>query len=287
MTNRLVSLAGKGLLKVSGPDAKKLLQGQLTCDVEEVKHNESRLGAHCTPEGRVVSLFHLFLLQNDYYLLMPRSMVPIELKALKKYASFYKVELSDASAHFSILGYAGSKLSEALLDTAISIPLNTKTPRYLIVGTHHDIESLRNNIENQITLITDEQWKCLNLSDGIPNIYPETSGKLLPHEIDLPKLNAINFNKGCYTGQEIIARMHYRGKLKNHLYLAQISSQSPLQLGADIYTLQNNAKRISGIVVDICHIEYNDYQALIVTDEANAKNNHLFFADDNVFFSIQ
>src|SRR3990167_3633748 len=108
MTNRLVSLAGKGLLKVSGPDAKKLLQGQLTCDVEEVKHNESRLGAHCTPEGRVVSLFHLFLLQNDYYLLMPRSMVPIELKALKKYASFYKVELSDASAHFSILGYAGS-----------------------------------------------------------------------------------------------------------------------------------------------------------------------------------
>src|SRR5579863_4135955 len=86
-----------GLLKVSGPDAKKFLQGQLTCNLEEVSDSQSRLGAHCNPQGRVLFLFRLFCFQNAYYLVMPREMPAIALRCLKKYAPFFKLELSEAT----------------------------------------------------------------------------------------------------------------------------------------------------------------------------------------------
>src|SRR3990167_1134226 len=99
------TLSTYGLLKVSGIDAKKLLQGQLTCHMDEITETEYRLAAHCNPQGRVISLFYVFMQQNAYYLLMPISMLDIALNALKKYAVFYKVELTNVSEHFTAIGY--------------------------------------------------------------------------------------------------------------------------------------------------------------------------------------
>ena len=163
-----------GLLKVAGPDAKKLLQGQLTCNLDDVSSTNSTLGAHCNPQGRVISLFRLFMHQNAYYLYMPKSLVATALAALKKYAVFYKVELTDAS---------------------------------------EEIKTLQTRLE-----------PYADIAKGIPAIYPATSGKFLPHDLNLPNLHAVSFDKGCYTGQEIIARMHYRGTPKNHLYYAEIAT---------------------------------------------------------------
>jgi len=199
-----------GLLKVSGNDAKKLLQGQLTCDVNDILPSQSRLGAHCNPQGRIISLFYLFNYQDDYYLQMPREMIAIALKALKKYAIFFKVELTDASDELSIIGSSCSHL-----------------PTFL--------------------------------ENGVAMIYPETSGVFLPHEINLPQLNGVSFNKGCYTGQEIIARMHYRGKLKNQLHVARCDEGIFIR-GNDIY----NEKRVAGKIVD-----YVGNTLLIVTHDAS------------------
>jgi folate-binding protein YgfZ len=141
---------------------------------------------------------------------MPREMIAIALKALKKYAIFFKVELTDASDELSILGILGSHL-----------------PTFL--------------------------------ENGVAMIYPETSGVFLPHEINLPQLNGVSFNKGCYTGQEIIARVHYRGKLKNQLHLATCEEKS-LVRGNDIF----DKKGIAGKIVD-----YVGNTLLIVTHDAS------------------
>ncbi|TAK77501.1 MAG: folate-binding protein [Gammaproteobacteria bacterium] len=224
-------LSEEGLLKVSGTDAKKLLQGQLTCDVEKASSTECLMGAHCNPQGRVIFLFYLFLLQDAYYLAMPHQMVAIALAALKKYAIFYKVALSDASDQLRVIG--------CINDTSRSRMLSETPP--------------------SPSLASFEEWKQLQINNKTPAIYPETSGKFLPHELNLHQLNAIDFEKGCYTGQEIIARMHYRGKLKNHLYLANITSPSPPTLGSDVPSL--------GMVVDVYQEAYNKYKALMVGEE--------------------
>src|SRR3990167_5001748 len=209
--------SANGFIQIIGIDAEKFLQGQLTCDVR-LANGASCLGAHCNPQGRIISLFILLKFNDAFYLILPRSMIDIALPALKKYAVFFKVQLSD-------------------------------------IADEKPVAALAN--------ITDEAaWHRTNINAGIPAIYPETSGKFLPHELNLDKLGALNFDKGCYTGQEIIARMHYRGKLKTHLYRARLDSATRPQPGTDIFSRQGQT--VCGTVVDSCQIEYNSYTSLIV-----------------------
>ena len=292
--HHLVDLSDYGLLKVSGLDAKKFLQGQLTCNVEEVTALEVRMGAHCNPQGRVISLFHLLQFQNAYYLLMPRLMVTITLTALKKYALFYKTELTDESDNLIIIGYSGPLFTPEMqsspnMANIASIPLTHHHSQHrLFMGELEPMKTLWKKLAEQTALSTLAAWKLLTVSAGIPIIYPETTGKFLPHDINLQTLGAISFDKGCYTGQEIIARMHYRGKLKNHLYHTTITHPSPLLPGTEIYSLQGMEKRTSAIVVYAAPETSNHYAALIVAEESNAKNNHLFLnRDTHAFFTIK
>lgn len=230
----LCELSNTGLVKVSGIDAKKFLQGQLTCNLETITAEISSMGAHCNPQGRVISLFHLFLFQQSYYLLMPARMIPIAIKALKKYAIFFKAEISDAS----------NEINQLL---------------------HHFPEKMP---------LSQQQ----NILEKIPALYPETSEKFLPHEINLIALNAVSFEKGCYTGQEIIARMHYRGKLKSQLYRAAVSTSTPPQPGQDIYSAQVAKLKPCGILVDAYHdVCNNKYLILFI---ANNVEEPLFLNQD-------
>lgn len=222
------------LLKVSGADALKLLQGQLTCDVETVTPEKSRMGALCNPQGRVISLFRVFKHEDAFYLFMQRSMVSITLAALKKYAVFYKTELTDVSDL---------------------------------------LKSMQPQIINE---------RYADIHQGLPAIYPETSGKFLPHDLNLHEHGAISFDKGCYTGQEIIARMHYKAKLKNHLYIATVDSTLPLLPGGEFYISDcDNNKRSIGMIADAEMLPSERYLVLLVTDEQNAKNENFTLAAEN------
>lgn len=284
MKQTICDLSDNGLLKVSGQDAKKLLQGQLTCHVDEITTMQHRLGAHCNQQGRVISLFRLFQLEGDYFLLLPRSMVFITLTALKKYAVFYKVDLQDVSDEYTILGCVNERVTDENI-AVLDIP--SQVTRSILVGKNAVMQPLRDRLTKYLPASISNTWKYLDIQDGIPNIYPESSGKFLPHDINLPALNGVSFDKGCFTGQEIIARMHYRGKLKNTMHLANLSHSLPPLLSADIYADIEGSARPVGSVIDYCSIEPNEYRSLILIDEANAKNNHLFQDPNNkIFFTI-
>lgn len=249
-----------GILRVSGDGAKKLLQGQLTCNVDEITPQHASLAAHCNPQGRIISLFYLFLYQDQYHMHMPRELIPIAQTALKKYAVFFKVELTDVSDELSQIGFCGN-LDEN--PTCIKLPDNN--PRYILINN-----TLANKDAKEISF---EQWKALDIAAGIPAIYPETSEKFLPHEINLQNLNAISFNKGCYTGQEIIARMHYRGKLKTHMYRAKIHSNHPPTRGSALFDALGKEY---GTIVDFALVGYNNYELLFVASEADINSTTLF-----------
>lgn len=272
--NTITNLAHLGQISVAGPDAKKFLQGQLTCHLDEITTTQSRLGAHCNPQGRIISFFRLFLFNDSFYLQMPRELIPIALKALQKYAVFFKVKLHDASDELVSQGYIGDSLKDVpqevdeqlTQDEYLCIKILGEVTRYLYISKTHKIPAF-----DSATSGKEEEWKRIDIASRIPTIYPETSERFLPHEIDLPKLNAVSFDKGCYTGQEIIARMQYRGKLKKHLYHASIKTALPLNRGDDIY-LDNKS---CGNIVDFAQIDYNNYELLVIAQESDVATGNI------------
>ncbi len=211
-----------GLLAITGSDSTRLLQGQLTCDVN-LAPGENCWGAHCTPQGRVISLFQLHYTETGFYLQMPATLVPIALAGLKKYAVFFKVTLADVSDHW---------------------PADFPRPAL--------------------------DWHAQLITQNIPSLLPETSEKFFTHELRLTALNMISFTKGCYTGQEIIARMHYRGKPKHLLYRAHCRTSTDLQRGQAIYTAQG---------ADATLVDYDASRLLIVAPIARIASQ--FFIDKN------
>lgn len=255
-TNKTSILKSHGLLKVTGDKAKDLLQGQLTCDLNEINSTTTRMGAHCNPQGRIISLFRVIFFQNHYYLLMPKSLIPNAINGLKKYAIFYKVQFEDVSDQFECIGYIGQQLNPVPQNPNELIPLDDgfifkiTAERYEIIRKFY---STQVNLPEKTSEISENDWKYLDLIAGFPTIYPETSEKFLPHEINLPALGGVSFNKGCYTGQEIIARMQYRGKLKTELLSTEMTSEIPPVIGDPI--------------VDFCQTGYNSYQVLMITSK--------------------
>ena len=272
ITNNLEYL---GLLRVSGEGAKKLLQGQISCNLDEISLTKSSLAVHCNPQGRIISLFRIFQLGTDYYLQMPRDLIPIAQAALNKYAPFFKVTLSDVSKAFSQIGYSGPALQNMPEDIAV-LNLNEELSRYEIIGESNSVNKFISTMQTPPEMMTTDDWKKLSISAGIPSVYAATSEKFLPHELNLHKLDAISFTKGCYTGQEIIARMQYRGKLKNHLYSAQTQSISPPSLGDEIY----NQIGACGTIVDFISIDNKNYNLLVIAPEAEVNSVPLFLNQD-------
>lgn len=278
---KLIDLSSQyGLMAVNGPGRKKLLQGQLTCDLDLVSPGSGCFGAHCSPQGRVISLFYLFDFNENYCLFMHKSMLPLALFTLKKYAPFYKVGLSIAETAMAI-GCIGTENSEIkALYQNHGCQICPYLSRFVVLGERQDMQRANELMTAQGMFVPFLEWKRCDMYEGLPTVCPETSGKFLPHELKLQNLGAISFDKGCYTGQEIIARMHYRAQLKNGLFHATVQRLSPPQLGASLFLLQDKTKRESGALVDTCPAGEQAHHLLIMTSEANIKNDHLFLEDD-------
>lgn len=251
-----ISLNHLGLLEIAGLDAVKLLQGQLTCQINDFTETRSGLGAHCNPQGKIISFFRLVYFQNAYYLQMPREMIPIEKKALEKYSVFYKVKLTDVSDHFFQYGYFEAVSGEWPEEPNQQLSY----PDHLIIREQglpaRWIMITKNKMSSDQNI---NAWRQCDITNHQPLIYPETSEQFFTHDLELTTLNAINFDKGCYTGQEIIARMHYRGKPKTRLYQAMLSSSISIKRGQELIDTQHRA-----IIADFYQDNNNQYQVLIV-----------------------
>jgi folate-binding protein YgfZ len=279
----LIDLSHLGLLSVSGEGAKTFLQGQLTCHLDEL-HDHSRLGAACNPQGRIISFFRIFFYQDTYYLQMPADIVTNTLTALQKYAVFFKVTLQDASKTLQCISYSGPDADKDLGQFFENLPMNTDDiiqsnnllilklpgifPHYEIIGSEKNLQPITQQLKTAQAISPMNRWKYNQIMAGIPSIYTTTQHTLLPHEINLQQINALSFNKGCYTGQEIIARMHYRGQLKKHMYRARVITQKEPPPGQEIFP--------AGVVVDSCSDGENTYQLLIIANQTDVQNNQLF-----------
>jgi folate-binding protein YgfZ len=235
-----------GLIEVSGTQNTDLLQGQITCDVTEAQKNQIRLGAHCNAKGRILSSFRLFYQTPHYYLLLPRPMISFVLEDFAKYSLFYDVKLHDVSDMWDMTGVQGEGLKQGLAQCIGQDEIQAEHI-YVYKGNmilmlpepeHRAILIKPASHTTDVSIIPIHKtapfnvWQYLDIQSGCASIYPATRELFTPHHMHYHEKGGISFNKGCYTGQEVIARMHYLGKLKNKLYRLKIPAQGQPEAGS-------------------------------------------------------
>jgi folate-binding protein YgfZ len=232
-------------LVVRGEDAHHFLQGQLSCDLHMLSGTQTLLGAHCDIKGKVQSLFRLQLWQNQILLTTERAMIAASLKYLSRFILRSKVSIELLNPMFKRIGLAGigamdlltrtfglSHLSagESLQQGEITvICLPGLIPRFELLGPAESLNALTAPWQDELEIGDSSLWHSCDILAKLPWITPATQGRFFAHEMGLYELGAISLNKGCYIGQEIIARVYYKSKPKHHLEF--------LDLDAEDYTL--------------------------------------------------
>lgn len=260
----LADLSHYALIEASGDDVSEFLQGQLTNDIKLVTAHMSQLSAYCNPKGRILANFRIFKRQEHYFLRLRGDIIEPTLKRMRMFVMRSKVELIDRSDELSRIGIAGNAATEALSGIFKSLPQNTdestteneitliklpgNVPRYEAHGTVEKIKELWEELQKDAVAIGENSWNLLTIRAGIPEIVSETVEAFVPQMVNLQAINSLSFTKGCYPGQEVVARMHYLGKLKRRLFIGSAKCDSLPAAGESIMTGDDNEQKAGQIV---------------------------------------
>ena len=207
------ALRDTAVLAFRGPEAAHFLQGQLSCDTGQLSATRLQLAGLHNPQGRVIALLRLLQREpGEILALLPKPLALPVCEQLRRYVLRAKVQILEASAEFQLLGIESS-LSEAASEALGGWPLVEETQSARAVALLPSAMALNPEHMSDNRLA----WERLELAAGIPHLGPATSGQFVAQMLNLDLLHAISFTKGCYTGQEVIARAHYRGRVKRRL----------------------------------------------------------------------
>lgn len=242
------------LLSIAGQDVAGFLQGQLTCNVLQVTQNSVAFTALCNTQGRVVASGWLAKMENEFLWVLPTAMVDIAQTALKKYARFSPVTLTPFAAKYQL------QLQQKTTDK-LTVRLTPLAPDAPIASW--DISQWH-------------AWQYQCLQQGITLIdTAEDSGRFTPHELGYPFIDGtIDFHKGCYLGQEIVARMYYRGHLKRHLHHVVLTNfPENLNLSDTVKKLLGEDSHIRLALPAASHIS-GEWEILVIADDGRIEMAH-------------
>ena len=222
-----VRLSDWGLIRASGEEARSFLHGQLTQDVLHLEPGIARLAGYCSAKGRLLASFVMWLDANgDVLLACSADVLPATLKRLSMFVLRAKCKLSDATAERPLHGLMGSAVPAgaawSVTDHAlVRLPAGAGLPRALWLG------------EPPAPLLDIELWRWLEVQSGVARVVGPTVEKFVPQMVNLELVGGVNFQKGCYPGQEVVARSQYRGTLKRRSFV--LTSDAPVQAGQEVF----------------------------------------------------
>ncbi|MGR9085793.1 MAG: CAF17-like 4Fe-4S cluster assembly/insertion protein YgfZ [Gammaproteobacteria bacterium] len=254
---RIYPVPHLSVLTVAGKDAADLLQGQMTCNVNDVSETQGSLGAFCNPKGRVIATFILVRTRDAYLLVLPCDLLQTVKTRLQKYVLRSDVRFTDSSDELCLIGVREGighpmPLFATRRQDVISVNLSLTKNRYLAIARPDQAVAFWEDKVNHQGFRTgsSKQWRFLDLMAGIPWINAATSEEFIPQMLNLDRLGGISFNKGCYTGQEIVARTHYLGKTKRALFLARCAGISAPEPNAAVIDRSGEPPLAAGNVVE-------------------------------------
>ncbi|HIG65716.1 MAG TPA: folate-binding protein [Methyloprofundus sp.] len=263
----LAPLTHLAVLTVSGKDAASFLQGQTTCDINALIDSKPGLGAYCNAKGRAITSFIIIKQQASFQLILTSDLLDIVSKKLRMYVLRSDVQLIDNSNDLCITAIANVEISPQ--DRLYPYPQLDNS--FLFIDSPEQSRLFWSKLKQQpITLLNSDAWLGLDIQAGIPWLFAQTSEEFVPQMLNLDKLNAISFEKGCYTGQEIVARTHYLGKNKRAMYPAHSVSTTDILPGCTVTDSEDN---IMGTVVLAAQQDNATQLLVVLKDQATETKN--------------
>ncbi len=276
--NTLCALSNTGILYVGGEDAQDFLQNQLSNDITHIDAHKAQLSSFSTAKGRMIAIFRVIQIDGGYLLIMPQSILTDVMQQLQKYVIRAQVVMADITDSFAMFAVSASpdllpdddRFPEQLnavyqSDSLISVHVhgNDGQQRYLMLSNDED-EAIKlvNSLAEKLSLSVADSWRLQEILSAVPTLYPQTMQAFVLQMSNLQFLDGVSFKKGCYPGQEVVARMQYLGKLKRSMFLAQIDSDQCPMPGDELKSRNSESKDGAGKVVDA--IAINDSSCLML-----------------------
>lgn len=288
-------LGNEALLEVTGRDAISFLHNQASCDIKQIATGQAVYGTFCNPQGRVLADFVVQCLRPEHCRLrLRRDILQSTLDTLGRFALFSKVALAAATENLVLLAIQGPGAREKLEplfgqlpDTALGytgdasasvLQMDSSGEAFELWVDTAARQDIPQALQGSISATGSEaEWEAAGLARGIARITAATSGELLPQQLNYDLTGHINFRKGCYPGQEVIARMHYKGKAKRRLLLMQLPEGTSCGAGDGLYLPGRESS--AGQVVNVATSGDGSTLALVTTTR-NALSDGLCLAPD-------
>ncbi|MHB8549362.1 MAG: CAF17-like 4Fe-4S cluster assembly/insertion protein YgfZ [Acidiferrobacterales bacterium] len=261
----MADLSHLSLIAADGEEAGSFLQAQLSNDIRLVTATHSELAAYCSPQGRMFAIFRVLMRDGFHFLQLPSSLMETTLKRMKMFILRAKVKLADADADWVRVGVSGPNAMTILSDAGLVFPdaandcmtnggitvlrLAGPTPRFEIIGCNEAMQRLWTQLRARLAPVGASAWSWLDIAAGLPVVLPGTVEQFVPQMANLDLVGGINFKKGCYPGQEIVARMHYLGRLKQRMIRARVATAKRPEPGTPVYA-PDFVGQSAGTVVD-------------------------------------
>jgi hypothetical protein len=279
--NALYPLSEQAFLRCEGPDAAKFLQGQLSCNIQLLSLTQAGIGSHSSPKGRMLSSFRIMQCgEHSYLLRVHQSIQQQALQALKKYIVFSKAEITFAD-DIVAFGLHGPQAQTQLATLLGEIPsasyqqhiqgqslivcTDTGQASFEIYSDAATAKALWQPLAEKLASFSDAQHRRLEIQLGLAFVELASYEQFTPQTFNYQLTTAVSFKKGCYTGQEIVARLHYLGKLKRQMYHYKLQSNVALNI-ADSIQLEAD-KNSAGDILSAVQTSANEWHVLLSLSE--------------------
>jgi tRNA-modifying protein YgfZ len=267
-----------GLIECAGDDAKIFLHNQLTSDINHLDPGSAQHSAWCTAKGRMLATFVLYRNESDYRALLSLDLLTAIQKRLQMYVLRSKVKITDQSGSHELIGLSGPQTELVLQSAALPVPakvletaafsngtvIRLDNKRLVIIVSHDAASGLWKSLSSNARPVGTQVWQWLDIQAGIPLIAEATKEAFVPQMADFDKIGGVSFHKGCYPGQEVVARAQYLGKIKRHLY--RLHTSDAVTAGTAIY-VRETPEHPCGMVANAAPAPGGGYDALAVVQE--------------------
>ncbi|OIR04264.1 tRNA-modifying protein YgfZ [mine drainage metagenome] len=258
----LSDLSQFGIIKASGEEAKGFLHNLFSSDVNALTPQQALPSSFNTAKGRTLATFLIWRNETEYFLHLPQSLLAPIQKKLSMFVLRAKVKIENASDDIVCLGLSGANAATLLQQHFPVLPrspldivyhedtglIRLGADRFQLNATPQRAPALWKQLSAGARPVGSPCWDWLNIRAGIPVILPQTQEAFVPQMANLDLIGAVNFKKGCYPGQEIVARMQYLGKNKRRMYLAHVESDAAPQAGDELFSMEMEGQSCGTVV---------------------------------------
>ncbi|MEX1667603.1 folate-binding protein YgfZ [Zhongshania guokunii] len=298
---QLSPLSQYGFLAIEGPDCSKFLQGQTTCDWRTISTEQASLGSYCNIKGRMVISFTAGMASPEIALLrLSADTADSGRDTLAKYIVFSKAKIRNASDERVAIGISGKlarqnlqaifeqlpkkAMAQVSSDKGIVVQLDEAGERFEYWGPCDQATDIWQQLSPTAQICNADYWESLNIAAGIGEVCASSQDMFIPQMLNYQVIGGVSFSKGCYTGQEVVARMQYRGKLKRRLYKATVPA-SGLNYPAGTELFGGDAEQSIGNLVSMVGGDQSSALLAVLTEDAVA-GKQIHFSDSSTLLTV-